>query len=119
MKRDMDLMRDILLWLEDNHSGVPVFQDRDKLEIGYHCHLLADAGLIEAANSSHMEDPVPQAHPLSITSKGHDFIDASRSKTIWSSVKNKVISSTGGVSIAILTELLKDEAKRRLGLSAT
>lgn len=116
MKRDMDLMRDILFWLEEHDSGFPEIPGKEEQEIGYHCHLLKEAGLIAAANSTCMEDVLPQALPTSLTSKGHDFIDAARSKTVWSTVKDKVMTTTGGVSIAILTELLKEETKRRVGL---
>lgn len=117
MKRDMDLMRDILFWLEEHDTGSPDIPEKEADEIGYHCHLLADAGLIRAADATLLEDTLPQAIPISLTSRGHDFIDSARSKTVWSTVKDKVITTTGGVSIAILTELLKEETKRRLGLS--
>lgn len=118
MKRDMELIRDILFWLEENDCGFPIIPEKEEQEIGYHCHLLADSGLIRAANATSSEDTVPQAIPISITSAGHDFIDSARSKTVWSTVRGKILSTTGSVSIALMTELLKEEAKRRLGLSA-
>lgn len=117
MKRDMDLMRDILLWLEENNHGTPSIPEKEALEIGYHCHLLAESGLIRAADASSMEDDLPQAIPLSLTSKGHDFLDAARSSSVWTTVKQRVATTTGGVSVAILTELLKEELKRRFGFS--
>ncbi|WP_447915939.1 DUF2513 domain-containing protein [Delftia acidovorans] len=117
MKRDMDLIRDILFWMEEHDADSPRIPEKSEREIGYHCHLLADAGLIVAANSSSYGDTVPQAIPISLTSRGHDFIDSARNKTVWSTVKNKVATTTGGASIAIMTELLKEEVKRRLGLS--
>lgn len=117
MKRDMDLIRDILFWMEEHEGGFPKIPEKSDREIGYHCHLLGDAGLIRTADARSLSDTLPRAFPLSITSLGHDFIDSARSKTVWSTVKNKVLTTTGGVSIAILTELLKEEAKRRLGLS--
>lgn len=116
MKRDMDLIRDILFWLEEHDTGFPEIPEKSEQELGYHCHLLADAGLIRAANTTATDDTLPQAIPISLTSRGHDFIDSARSKTVWSTVKDKVLTTTGSVSIAILTELLKEEAKRRLGL---
>lgn len=117
MKRDMDLIRDILFWMEEHDSGFPKIPGKSEQEIGYHCHLLGDAGLIRATDATYMADTLPRAIPISLTSRGHDFIDSARSKTVWATVKDKVLTTTGGVSIAIMTELLKEEAKRRLGLS--
>ena len=119
MKRDMDLIRDILFWMEEHEADFPKIPEKSEREIGYHCYLLADAGLIEAAKSTPFEETIPQAIPISLTSRGHDFIDSARSKTVWSTVKSKVATTTGGVSIAIMTELLKEEVKRRLGLSGS
>lgn len=118
MKRDMDLIREIMLWLEENNRGEPEIPERTSEEIGYHCHLLMQAGFIKAADSSCMDDELPQAIPLSVTWPGHEFIDSSRDKSIWKSVKEKAMTTTGGVGVAVLTELLKDEAKRRLGLAS-
>lgn len=116
MKRDMDLIRDILFWMEEHNAGMPEIPGKSEEEIGYHCHLLGDSGLIRATDATCYDQTIPRAIPLSLTSRGHDFIDSARSKTVWMTVKDKVLTTTGGVSIAILTELLKDEAKRRLGL---
>ena len=119
MKRDMDLIRDILLWLEEHNHGSPDIPERTEQEIGYHCYLLEQAGFITAADASALEDDVPQAIPLSISWQGHEFLDASRDKSIWKTVRDRVLTSTGAVSIAILSELLKEEAKKRFGLSST
>lgn len=116
MKRDMDLMRDILLWLEAHDSGFPQIPERDEVEIGYHCHLLSEAGLIKAANTTTSDDRLPQAIPISLTSRGHDFIDDAQKDTVWTAVKKRVLSASGAVSTALLTELVKDEARRSLGL---
>lgn len=117
VKRDMELIREILFWLEENDSGLPEIPEKEEDEIGYHCHLLAEAGFITAADATSYSSNIPMAIPLSLTSQGHDFIDSARSKSVWTTVREKVGGTTGGVSIAILTELLKEEAKRRFGLA--
>ena len=112
----MDLIRDILLWLESNHYGEPKIPEHDAQEIGYHCHLLTQAGLIESADATSGDDDVPQAIPLSITWGGHEFIDASRDASIWKAAKEKVLGPAGGVAFTVLLEWMKEEAKRRLGI---
>lgn len=50
MKRDMDLVRKILMALEDNPTGY--FKDEMTIDgyteedVGYHCYLLLQAGLV-------------------------------------------------------------------------
>lgn len=116
MKRNMDLIREILFWLEDHGSGMPEVPEHTEEEIGHHCYLLWRAGLIEAANSSCMDDDQPQAIPLSITWDGHEFIDAARDSNLWKLAREKVIGPAGSVSFTVLLEWLKAEALKRLGI---
>lgn len=116
MKRNMDLVREIMLWLEEHHHGQPKIPERDRQEIGYHCHLLMQAGLIDGVVSTYTDDKLPQAIPSSITWRGHEFIDAARDASIWKAAKEKVLGPAGGVAFTVLLEWMKEEAKRRLGI---
>ena len=50
MKRDMDLVREILLAIEEKHTGEAIFNlqipEHNSNEIAFHCRLLYDAGLM-------------------------------------------------------------------------
>lgn len=116
MKRDMDLIRKILLWMEENDDHEIEIEGYSDDQVGHHCYLLMKAGLIEAADSSAMDSFAPTAIPLSITWAGHEFLDSAKDNKIWAAAKEKVIGPAGGVAFAVLLEWLKAEAKRRLGL---
>lgn len=121
MKRDLDLVRKLLQWMEAQPEGhninwnvaIEGFTDE---EIGYHVHLMGQAGLVIAEDSTYGESHSPLAEPVSITWAGHEFLDASKDNKLWASAKTKVIAPAGGVAFSVLLEWLKAEAKQRLGL---
>jgi hypothetical protein len=121
MKRDMDLIRAILLWIESQPEGhnvgwnltVPGYNDD---EIGYHVHLMGQAGLLLVDNVTFSDSLAPRADPVSITWAGHEFIDSVKDDTLWAKARTKVLAPAGGVAFTVLLEWLKAEGKARLGL---
>lgn len=121
MKRDLDLVRQILQALEvqevGRHPGSAfAIEERDQLEVMFHVHLMEQAGLVLAMRLGHVGEPIPTAFPTSITWAGYEFLDASRDNKIWAKAKKHVIEPAGSVSFSFLLEWLKAEAKNRLGL---
>ena len=92
MKRDLDLVREILLFLEENDSpckGTHYIQIPEKThtEIAYHIRLMIGAGFVTAKDSSTNDE---QSYVIiMLTNKGHDYIDKIRSDTIWNKAKKK------------------------------
>lgn len=121
MKRDMDLIRQILLKLEEHEHGYA--PDRLKVagcsdeQLGYHIHLMGQAGLLEVIDVTHNASTSPQTIPTRITWDGHEFLDAARSDTIWVRAKERLAGTLGSVSIDVLKSLLVVLAKDALGLS--
>jgi len=110
MKRDLDLIRKILMTLEEYEHGnapskltVDGFTDE---QIGYHCFILKEAGFIEATDTTTFGSKSPSALPRRLTWEGHEFIDNARDEKIWIQVKNKIKNTSGTVSISILTKVL-------------
>jgi hypothetical protein len=104
MKRDMDLIRLVMIEIEKNPDPiqpiaikVPGYSD---LEISYHVMLLAEHGFAEAINFSSNDGFEWQAQRL--TFEGHEFLDAARSDTIWKTAKEKIVSATGVVTLESL-----------------
>lgn len=121
MRRNLDLVRQLLLWMEARPEGRNVawrieivgFTDE---EIGYHAYLMNQAGLITAADATFSEHHSPHWVPMSITWAGHEFIAASRNFELWERAKKNVIGPAAGATFAVLLEWMKQEAKTRLGL---
>lgn len=121
MKRDMDLVRQILLCAENQEHGYidgnPVIEGHTEEEIGYHIHLMHQAGLVNAMDRTAMNAKSPNSRILSISWHGYEFLDASRDETIWTKAKNTVLKPTTGIAFDVLLEWLKAEVKERIGLA--
>jgi hypothetical protein len=110
MERDMDLVREILLATENKNDFsswlVPDIEGYTKLEIYYHIKLLIQAGLAEGENlSSHSGD---KWVIKTLTSFGHDFLDASRNETVWNKAKASIQSKGLSLTLDLLKMALND-----------
>ena len=105
MKRDMDLVRTILLALADSDEPlwstdlVPDDYSRDV--IGYHFLILDEAGLIMANVKAADNDPYYIAVASRLTWEGNDFLDAVRDESIWKRVRSTIGKITGGASFEV------------------
>jgi hypothetical protein len=95
MKRDWDLIRELLLDIEANldplkGSYKPKIEGRSHMEIYGHLVLLEDGGFISGKNT------VTQLHSefmvKSITYNGFDFLDTVRDNSQWKKIKEFVKS---------------------------
>jgi hypothetical protein len=119
MKRDMELIRQILLALEVENDELAwvdlAFEGRTTDEVSYHIRLAAEAGLIHAIDLS---SDNPEWKAKCLTSKGHDFLDAARNETIWRKAVEKVGGAVGTVSVGVMGEVLKQVTLKALGIAA-
>ncbi len=86
MKRDMELIRKLVLVMEDSPNGwVPDFdfEEYTPSQIGYHAHLMIEAGLAHGEDITNFESSGPEALLTSLTWQGHEFADAARDETRW------------------------------------
>ncbi len=119
MKRDMDLVRKIVLAIEEQPHG---HSEEFKLEgytgeqIGYHLHLMLEADLINGSDITGLSDLSPQAMVSSLTWKGHEFADAARNETFWNNARKAVQEKAGSVGIGVLIEYLQSLARSALGI---
>ncbi len=123
MKRDVDLVRKILMACTDHeHGHAPrdlAIEGYSEEQIGYHVYLMMQAGLVDGADVTTMGSSSPEAVLNSITWAGHEFLEASRDERLWSKAK-KAAGSTGGLVLdvlkSVLIELAKEAAKKAAGL---
>lgn len=120
MRRDLDLIREIVLAVEDLPGGSLnqelAIEGRTREEIGYHSYLIIDAGLAKGQDAGFLEDTSPIWHINHLTAAGHDFADASRSDTTWSKAKSQLREHGGSFTIEIVKEVLTRVVKGSLGL---
>lgn len=120
MKRNMELLRNMILLVEDHQHGfAPREMEIDGFtqgQIAYHAYLLVDSGLAEGAESTHMGSSGPEALITHLTWAGHDFADACRNETIWKKATSTVKEKTGSVTFDVLKEVLVSLLKHAVGL---
>lgn len=119
MKRDMDLIRKILMDLEDGGEraweGVDRTDKKSEAVHGYHAYLLYDAGLIYAADCTYAQHSQPRYKPLYLTWAGHEFLDAARDEKRWNKAKS-MGAAMGGFAVSVLKEVLISLMKQQVGL---
>lgn len=119
MKRDMELVRAILLALEARDHFSPStaieIEGYEEHEVGYHSLLILEAGLAEGDETT-TRGSGPTALLIRPTWEGHEFLDAAREPSVWGQAKD-VVRKAGGASLGIWVAVLTDLVKRRVGLA--
>jgi hypothetical protein len=107
MRRDMTLVRDILLEVEarsDGSSWVDLSIDgRSPEEIAYHVKIMSQAGLVEAIDVSAGDF---DWRASSLTWEGHEFLDAARNNTVWRKALQLVRDKGSAIPFEVLKPLL-------------
>jgi hypothetical protein len=136
MNRDLDLRRAILEALEDHprpeHVDRPKIDGRSQEEVAYHLELLCEAGLVRSEFKDLQNRFVVDAEMAKNVSRyigerlnkdryrptwaGHEFLAAARDNTRWNKAKGMVAEKTGGLSFAVLQELLVSLSRTAVGL---
>lgn len=108
MKRDMDLVRNILLAMEEHPRGFAPgmhFDGYTDKQVGYHVYIMMQAGLLQGIDVTARDSGSPQAQPISLTWQGYEFLEAAREKTRWEKAKD-VAAKVGGLTFEMFKQLL-------------
>jgi hypothetical protein len=116
MKRDMDLIRNMLLLIEADSDVPPKTVKADTFldlcdnpsMIALHLELLADSGLVDLRKMPNGSYEVKR-----ITGAGYDYLDSVRSAKVWRNVKDR-LSVVGGASFEIIKAVAIEEVKKAL-----
>ena len=119
MKRDMELVRKILLALEERDDDSKEFnmEDVDNKTLRYHLKIMEQAGLVDV-------DIKPAGDNMfwiyaSITWFGHEYLSSIKNDNIWSKTKEELKRrgmDLGEVGIDVVYEYAKYHIKKLLGL---
>lgn len=122
MKRDMDLIRTILLEIEKAEDReIPInsvsIGDFDRKTIRYHIDLLEDSGLAKVIKHTIQlgRTKQPTFINLRLSWEGHEFLDAARDDNVWAKAK-VVLVKMSGLPFEVLQALLIDYVKDKAGL---
>jgi hypothetical protein len=121
MRRNMELIRSLLLKLEEiptERGGIYHITAQDPEidvagftpnEIDYHLHKILEAGLIV----DHPDRPTDGIHFSGLSWAGHDFIDSVRDEDTWAATSTTV-ETVGGFTFAIMNNVAKAIIKSKI-----
>ena len=116
MKRDFDLFRKILLFVENAPSGFAptnVLDGYSGAEIGYHAHLLIEAGLARGVDVTNLGSTAPESLITNLTWAGHEFAELARDQSRWEQAMSLLRAEGRGVTFDELKRLLSSPPPAR------
>lgn len=126
MKRDMDLVRKVLLAVEERNFPEEQRAANRNLdvpghswqEISYHVRIMTEAGIVTSVKDMVRDGSMTCEvyRPISLTWAGHEFLDAARNDTVWNAAKDKIGKSALSVSFEVFKGVLTQVAKAAVGL---
>ena len=117
MKRDIDLVRKILLFLEQDETEQETNTDLSDVEeqiLLYHAHILIQAEYLEGNISTYESGEFAgDITSCELTWQGHEFLDSIRDKNVWGKI-SPVLSTSKNVSFFIVKEMAAEAFKRMI-----
>ena len=114
MKRDLDLIKEILFEIEKKDDTSPIInlsiEGYDQKLVDYNIHLLNQAGLIEASITRVGANEIYEPIIFEMTWSGHEFLDAARNETVWIKGKELIKQHGGSVPFEVLKSVLNQVA---------
>jgi Hypothetical protein (DUF2513) len=122
VKRNLDTIRKLLDLAEAQPAGKNLMTfsgdfENTPVEVVEHIRLMIEAGLI--SGEAHPDPNMPGGGIFvisNVTWSGHDFLNAARSDTVWNATKGR-IAKAGAWTFGLVLEILKEEAKRQIGVT--
>jgi hypothetical protein len=118
MKRDMDLLREILR-VEESDRTEKLGDKYTQEQIAYHVQLLIDVGFIEGkvASDSRGGRQIPVVYFITrLTMAGHDFLDAARENKVWEKAKGTFREKGVGWTVELLKAVCVQIVKSHVGI---
>lgn len=116
MRRDMDLVRSILLQVEAAtgpvESGELDYGGHSQQEVYYHIDLMANRGLIDADLRRDWSGRVISATVSALTWDGQDYLDAMRDDRVWSRAKAAIAKGVGSTTFGVIKAVCVEVATK-------
>lgn len=107
MRRDLDLVRSLLLAAEESDGAFDALRMPCKFteeEIAFHVELMTAHGLIEAKVERGFGGMPTQADIDGLTWEGFDYLDAIRSPKVWKASRDAIAKAVGDTSLSVVKE---------------
>lgn len=121
MKIEIDLIREILIAVENSNQPFIPWQ---KLGIaGYtneqiimHINVMNESGYVKLAPGNFAKRDNPSPVIVRLKQSGQEFLDSSRSDTLWKKAKEYVLSASGTITLQAVLMVLKAQMAQALKL---
>jgi hypothetical protein len=123
MKMDLDLMREIMIAVEEKTSprnylswktlGI---EGHEKEEIVQHVHWLAEEHFLKLGSSLYEVKDDPNPSVMRLTAAGNHFLHHARSATLWNSAKEYVKNASGTIVLNAVLCVMQKELSGELHL---
>ena len=124
MKRDLDLIRRMLLRIEEKADVPPnTLEVKDFLDmnsnphyISLHIQLLLDAGFIEVMSGASFYEDVKDFDITRLTFAGYEYLDTVRNSYIWERTKERLANVGGAAALGVVKAVAEGFVKIQLGI---
>lgn len=111
MQRDMDLVRKILFYIEDNYTAGQNWIREIELDnysqevIVEHLELIYEANLVQKLDIKNCVDGGFRYQVGNLSNQGYDFLDKIREDTIWNKTKSIIKENGLPLVISVIKEV--------------
>jgi hypothetical protein len=122
MKRDLQLVRELLIFFEEKEKDIPVkippIEGRGNFEIMNHLVLMYEAGFLRCERIRSSTDPerVIEVLPFELTWHGHEFLQSIRDDNIWNKLNEQIVKPSASWTVTLVSEWLKNEIRQKIGI---
>ena len=121
MKRDLDLVRQLLLQIEALPAGPPVQYRTSEIEdpvLLAHFELVLAAGLVNGKIARSQGTRGDVISIVGLTWEGHEWIEMVRSDAVWDETKSTLLDGAGALTYELTKGVAGRILRARLGLIA-
>ena len=119
MTRDLNLIRQLAIHIEQApgplDSTTIDIEGYSSEQVGYHCALIAEAGLVDFENLGKMDMRFMSVMIYRLSWAGHDFLDAARDDKTWNKVTKQIKERATSVAFDVVLEFLKSAGRSVIG----
>lgn len=122
MKRNPDVLREVLLLAETVPAGEPLGSEQIETsagnvrELADHVLLLKEADYLQATVILHSNRARPTILIYGLTHRGRNFVSVIKDKTVWKQVKKGIASDEEGWTLPGLVEIASEIIRQKDGL---